>query len=215
MTFSQIFQILVPKDKKFIPIFEIAAKNTVKAAEALVELFETTDRAAIEQKVRLIKELEKIGDNYTHTIFDELNKTFITPFDREDIYKLNSSLDDVLDLINESAKKLLLNNPKTIPSQFIELAEQILLGAKEMECALAELKNLKHPERIKQSCIRINEIENIADEIYHTALTDLFENEKDAIELIKKRDILSILEAATDKAEDVSDMIKTLIIKTA
>jgi predicted phosphate transport protein (TIGR00153 family) len=215
MKFSQIFQVLVPKDKKFIPIFEQAAQNTVKAAEVLVEIFKETDKSVIQQKVRHIKELEKIGDNYTHTIFDELNKTFITPFDREDIYKLNSSLDDVIDLINESAKKLLLNNPKTIPHQFLELAEQILLGAMEMRCALAELKNLKHPEKIKQSCIRINEIENVADEIYHKGISDLFENEKDAIELIKKRDILSLLEAATDKAEDVSDMIKTLIIKTA
>jgi hypothetical protein len=215
MNFSQIFQILVPKDKKFLPIFELAAQNTVKAAEMLVELFNTSDKAVKEQKVRHIKELEKIGDNYTHSIFDELNKTFITPFDREDIYKLNSSLDDVLDLINESAKKLLLNNPKTIPVQFGQLAEQILLATKEMQIALAELKNLKHPEKIKQSCIRINEIENAADEIYHNAISDLFENEKDAIELIKKRGILSLLEAATDKAEDVSDMIKTLIVKTA
>jgi predicted phosphate transport protein (TIGR00153 family) len=215
MKFSQIFQILVPKDKKFLPIFELAAQNTVKAAEMLVELFNTSDKAVKEQKVRHIKELEKIGDNYTHSIFDELNKTFITPFDREDIYKLNSSLDDVLDLINESAKKLLLNNPKTIPVQFGQLAEQILLATKEMQIALAELKNLKHPEKIKQSCIRINEIENAADEIYHNAISDLFENEKDAIELIKKRGILSLLEAATDKAEDVSDMIKTLIVKTA
>ncbi len=215
MKFSQIFQILVPKDKKFIPIFELAAENTVKAALELVELFKATDKIIIEQKVRHIKELEKIGDNYTHTIFDELNKTFITPFDREDIYKLNSSLDDVIDLINESAKKLLLNNPKSIPINFLELAEQILLSAEEIKCALSELKNLKHPEKIKQSCIRINEIENTADEIYHNALSALFENEKDAIELIKKRDILSLLEEATDRAEDVSDMIKTLIIKTA
>ena len=109
----------------------------------------------------------------------------------------------------------MLNNPKTIPVQFGQLAEQILLATKEMQIALAELKNLKHPEKIKQSCIRINEIENAADEIYHNAISDLFENEKDAIELIKKRGILSLLEAATDKAEDVSDMIKTLIVKTA
>jgi len=215
MNFTKLFQVLVPKDKKFFPLFEQDAENLVKAAVLLNKLFLVNDPSEAEQIIKKIKEHEKIGDDFTHKIFDELNKTFITPFDREDIYMLNSSLDDVLDYINSCAKKIQLYKPKSMLPHYLELSELILQGAREIRVGLSELKNIKNPQKIKQSCIRINEIENQADDIYHQAITDLYENEKDAIELIKKMDILAALEEATDKEEDISDVIKSIIIKMA
>ncbi len=215
MNFTKLFQILVPKDKKFFPLFEQDAENLVKAAVLLNKLFLVNDPTETENIVKKIKEHEKTGDDYTHQIFDELNKTFITPFDREDIYLLNSSLDDVLDYINSCAKKIQLYKPKAMLPHYLELSELILQGAREIRNGLNELKNIKNPQKIKQSCVRINEIENQADDIYHQAITDLYENEKDAIELIKKMDILAALEEATDKEEDISDVIKSIIIKMA
>jgi predicted phosphate transport protein (TIGR00153 family) len=215
MNFTKLFQVLVPKDKKFFPLFEQDAENLVKAAVLLNKLFLVNDTSEAEQIIKKIKEHEKIGDDFTHKIFDELNKTFITPFDREDIYMLNSSLDDVLDYINSCAKKIQLYKPKSMLPHYLELSELILQGAREIRVGLSELKNIKNPQKIKQSCVRINEIENQADDIYHQAITDLYENEKDAIELIKKMDILAALEEATDKEEDISDVIKSIIIKMA
>lgn len=215
MSLTKLFQILVPKDKKFFPLFEQDAENLVKAAVLLNKLFLVNDPSETELIIKKIKEHEKIGDDFTHKIFDELNRTFITPFDREDIYLLNSSLDDVLDYINSCAKKIQLYKPKTMLPHYLELSELILQGAREIRVGLSELKNIKNPQKIKQSCVRINEIENQADDIYHQAITDLYENEKDAIELIKKMDILAALEEATDKEEDISDVIKSIIIKMA
>jgi len=215
MNISKIFQILVPKDKKFFPLFEASAENMVKTAVLLNKLFLISDMAEKDQIIKKIKDHEKIGDEYTHNIFDELNKTFITPFDREDIYMLNSSMDDVVDYINGCAVKLKLSNPRDIPAEFLELSELILQGAREIKLTIEELKNIKNPQKIKKSCIRINEIENQADDIYHSALTNLYQNEKDAIELIKKIDILQNLEEATDKTEDIADIIKSIIVKMA
>jgi predicted phosphate transport protein (TIGR00153 family) len=215
MSINRFFQLLVPKDKKFIPLFEDAADNLVKGAQLLNKYFLTTDKAEKENIIIQIKEQEKLGDDVTHQIYDELNKTFITPFDREDIYKLNGSIDDVLDYINSAAQKFRLHPPKNELPAFLELSELILQAAREIKNAIVELRNLKHPSKIMESCIRINEIENQADELFHNGLSYIFENEKDAIELIKIKEVLSTLEKATDKEEDVSDVIKSVLVKIA
>ena len=215
MGLSYIFQLLVPKDKKFFPLFEADADNVVKGAVLLNKLFLVKETHEREQVIKEIKEHERQGDEFTHKIFDELNKSFITPFDREDIYRLNASLDDILDFINSSAQKLRLNRPAEIPAQFLELSELILQGTREVKNALSELGNLKNSQKIRTSCIRINEIENQADDIYHSVMSELFEKETNAIELIKKIDILQSLEMATDKAEDVADVLKAIIVKMA
>jgi predicted phosphate transport protein (TIGR00153 family) len=215
MSINRIFQILVPKDKKFIPLFEDGADNLVKGAQALNKFFITTDKAERENIISQIKEMEKQGDDITHQIYDELNKTFITPFDREDIYKLNGSIDDVMDFINSVSQKFRLHAPKESMPAFLELSELILQAAREIKTAISELRNLKNPKKIMESCIRINEIENQADEIYHGGLSYIFENQKDAIELIKIKEVLATLEKATDKEEDVSDVIKSILVKIA
>ena len=213
MGLNKFFQFLTPKEKKFYPMFEEAAENLVKGSILLNKLFVIQDKAEKEKIMMQIKEHEKIGDEITHHLYDELNKTFITPFDREDINKLNGSLDDVMDFMNSVCSKLRNHPVKVEPEAFLELSELIMQSCREIKFALGELKNLKNPKKIMDSCIRINEIENQADDIYHKSLSFLFENEKDAIELIKIKEILSTLEKATDRAEDVSDVLKAIIVK--
>jgi len=215
MNLSKIFQVLVPKDGKFYPLFEQSSDNIVKAAILLNKLMLTEEISKRDIVIKEIKEIESAGDNVTHIIFEELNKTLITPFDREDIHKLASSLDDVLDYINSSAVKIRLYKPVVLPEELAKMSELILRAARELNNAIIELKNLKNPHKIKEACIVINEIENQADDIYHNFISDMFEKETNAIELIKKKEIILSLEKATDKAEDVSDVLKSIIVKLA
>lgn len=213
MNVNKIFQFLTPKEKKFYPMFEEAADNLVKGSILLNKLFVIKDKAEKEKIMMQIKEHERIGDEITHHLYDELNKTFITPFDREDINKLTCSLDDVMDYINSVCSKLRNHPPKQEPDFFLEISELIMQASREIKAAIVELKNLKNPKKIMDACIRINEIENQADDIYHKALSYLFETETNAIELIKIKEIIATLEKATDKAEDVSDVLKAIIVK--
>jgi uncharacterized protein len=215
MKISKIFRSLVPKDAKFLEMFENAADNIVKAAVLLNQLMIIDDAEKRLTFVKQIKECETAGDDITHTIFEELNKTFITPIDREDIQSLTSLLNDVLDYMNGTAQKIKLYKPKKLSPQFLEISDLILQAARQIQIAIIELKNIKNPFKIKEACVRINEIENLADDVYHFGISELFEHEKDAIELIKQKDILSTLEKATDKAEDVADVLKTIIVKIA
>ena len=215
MGISKLLHFLTPKEKIFYPMFEEAAENLVKGAILLNKYFLITDKEEKAKIITAVKDHEKIGDDITHRIYDELNKTFITPFDREDINKLNGSIDDVLDMINSFCQKARNLSPKTEPKCFLEFSELILQATREIKIAILELKNLKNPKKIMDACIHINEIENQADEIHHTSLSKLFSEEKDAIELIKIKDMLNSLEKATDMAEDVSDVLKSIIVKNS
>lgn len=215
MGINTFFQKLVPKDKKFFPMFESQADLILQAADKLNEIFLTADVKRHAELFKDIKDLENQGDEVAHQIFDELDKTFITPFDREDIHQLTSTLDDVLDFINGTSQRIRLYNLKTFPAEFVRFSTVLLNGANEIRNAVRELYNLKRPEMIRQACIRINEVENQADDLYHAVISDLFENEKDAIELIKKKEVLQTMERASDRMEDVADVLKTIIIKLA
>jgi len=215
MSISDFLKIFVPQDKKFFVLFDKNAENAVKAATLLNQMVMNYDESKMELLTVQIKQLESSADDVTHEIFDELNSTFITPFDREDIHDLCSKIDDVIDLINSSAQKIKLYHLKRLPDQFADLSDLILQATREMQLAVGGLKNMKELHLIKRSCIRINEIENQADDIYYMGISDFFINQKDAIELIKEKEILSTLEMATDSAEDVSDVIKTILVKLA
>ncbi len=216
MAISSIFQILVPKDNKFIGLFEKGAANLMKAAELLKELTAAPEDISRRNSITAtIKEHEKCGDDITHTIFNELNKTFITPFDRDDIQGLASSVDDVLDGINDSCQKIMLYNPKVLSPEFAKMAEYIFESSEEISNAVMDLKNIKNSGKIKEACININTIENHADELYHNYLSYLFEKETNAVELIKKKEIMQILEKTVDMSENVSDVIKSIIVKNS
>jgi predicted phosphate transport protein (TIGR00153 family) len=216
MSLNSIFQYFVPKDKKvFFPLFEQAAGNVVIMANKLIEAVNSTDQPIRETLFNEIDKLENVGDEITHQIYLELSKNFITPFDREDIASLTGAIDDVADYIQGSANRMSLYNIVEMTPAIQKLADLILLGAVEMDKAIKELKDLKNVRNIADSCIRINSIENQADDVFDRAVADLFLYEKDAIKLIKYKEILAALETATDMCEDVANVMETILVKNA
>lgn len=187
----------------------------VETSKVLVEY---VNSSSLEKKKELFKEiqrLEHIGDDLTHETFTELSSNFITPFDREDIHELIASLDDIVDYIHGSVKRMELYKIHPVTPAIIRLSELIYDCAVDIDKAVHELRNLKNITRIKEATVRINSLENHADDIFDNAIARLFEDEKNAIEVIKMRDILSSLEKATDKAEDCADVINSILVKNA
>jgi len=216
MNLNKVFQYFAPKDSKFLPLFVQNSNYLVQASELLIEVVkEQNNKEKQVEHIRAIKKLETQADDCTHAIFDTLNSTFITPFDREDIHKLTSTMDDVIDLIDGAAQRIELFSPKHLPPAYKKMAEIIYLAGLEIRRAVAELNNINNPINIKDACLKINTLENEADVLFHQTIKELFDNEKDAIELIKLRDIIITLETATDIQEDVADVIKSILIKNA
>lgn len=215
MSLNSIFQIFLPKDKKFFPLFESASSNLISISTALLEVVTTKDEARRKELIKEVDRLEHKGDEITHEIFTELSKNFITPFDREDIHYLATSLDDIADYIHGSANRIELYNLTVISDPMVKLAELILQGCKDIDIAMKELKDLKHIRKVTDSCVRINSMENHADYVFDMAVADLFKNETNAIELIKSKEVLACLETATDKCEDVANVMESIVVKHA
>ncbi|WP_341834438.1 DUF47 family protein [Chitinophaga pollutisoli] len=213
--FNSIVKLFMPKDRVFYSLFEDVAANLVEMGKVLVELVETKDPAVRKDKVHLIERLEHKNDDLTHRIFVELGQNFITPFDREDIHYLASTLDDVADYIHGSAKRIDMYKVVEINDSVRKLADLINQGVAELAKAIPELRNMSNMRAITDACVRINSLENHADDIYDRAIADLFEQESNAVELIKMREIYQALEIATDKCEDSANVIETIIIKYA
>ena len=216
MSLNSIFQYFVPKDKKvFFPLFEQAAGNVVAMSKLLVEAVGIEEPNARLDLFNQIDKLENLGDEITHQIYTELSKNFITPFDREDIASLTGAIDDVADYIQGSVNRMNLYNVEEMTPAIKKLSELILQGSLEMDKAIKELKDLKNVRSIADSCIRINSIENQADDVFDRAVADLFLYEKDAVKLIKYKEILAALETATDMCEDVANVMETILVKNA
>jgi len=205
----------MPKDRVFYNLFEEVAHNVQKMGQKLVVVVGEPDFDARQQLIRDLEDMEHVNDEFTHRIFTELGRNFITPFDREDIHYLATALDDVADNIFSSAKKI--NFYRVDPSDpgIIKLADLINQGCAELQNAVLELRNMKNLRKITDALVRINSLENQADDVYDTSIQRLFATENDAKEVIKKRDIFQVLEIATDKCEDVANVIESIIVKYA
>ncbi len=210
---ASIFQFFIPQDKKFFPLFERASDNLQAISKVLVTMVNAPSAEKRRELIKEIEHLEHVGDGVTHEIFNELSSNFITPFDREDIHELVSSLDDIVDFIHGSAKRIELYKIDSIPPNMVKLAELIQSGAEELHNAVKELRNLKNPGKIREACVKINSIENHADDIFDLSIARLFEEEKDAIKLIKMKEVYGALEAATDMCEDAANAISSIVIK--
>lgn len=213
MKLDRIFGFLVPKDRKFFPLFIQAAENMVLTSELLVKLIRENDIEKREEYIAAIKETEHIGDNITRDLMDELNATFITPFDREDIHELSQTMDSVVDYIHTTSKRIHFYKVVTTPKEFVTIADLIHEANKEILTVVRAMKDVGGMMKHKQACIRISEIESDVDDIYQAYLADLFENETNAIDLIKKRDILASLEKAIDKCDDVANVFSGIMVK--
>jgi hypothetical protein len=215
MDFSGLLKYFVPKERKFYAMFNHAAENTIEASAALVLLFNTPsldDRRAIGLT---IKAIEKKGDEFTNRIFDVLNQSFITPFDREDINELTSTIDDVVDLIYGVSGKVEIYRCTVFSSFMKDMVSVIHEGCLLIKVAVGGLEGTKNKHNVLKACKDINKLETRVDEYYHMAISSLFENEKDPIELIKQKEIIQNIEKIANKIEDVSDVIKTILVKYA
>ncbi len=215
MSANSFIQLFVPKDRKFHPMLEQASANLVAVSKVLYELMNTSSPEKRIPLFRQIEKLEHTGDEITHQIFNETSKTFITPFDREDLQRLASGLDDILDYIHGSAKRIELYKVETMHPSMVKLAELIMSCSNELYNAISGLRSMKNQMKVREALVRVNSIENHADDIFDNAVARLFEDEKDAIQIIKIKEVLSALETATDKCEDVANVIETIIVKQA
>jgi hypothetical protein len=189
-------------------MFAAMSNNVIDGARALVDLF--TDYRDVNAKIDEIRRIEHLGDEMTHSIMRKLNQTFITPFDREDIHTLASSLDDVLDFINAACARIVMYRITDPPPEAGTLARLILAQCEELGKALSHLQKSDH---VLSRCVEINRLENEADQVSRVAIARLFEQETDPITLIKIKELIEFLEMATDKAEDVADVLETVVLK--
>lgn len=214
MSFN-LLKLFQPQDKKFFPLFERATNNVKLSASVLVKLCNTANMDERIEYIREIERLEHEGDAITHEIFNELSSTFITPFDREDIHGLATAIDDILDYIHGSSKRIELYNVNQITTTMGKLADILESSVAELHIAIVELKNLRNKSRIKEATVKINALENHADDIFDTAIAGLFDNETDAVQIIKIKEVLTALETATDKCEDAANVISSILVKHA
>jgi uncharacterized protein len=216
MNIDSFLKFFVPKDHSFFPLFENDAQNLVKATVLLKELMGSTEIGDHERINKEIKDVEHIGDEITDKTYVQLNKSFITPFDREDIHELTAHIDDVVDSINGISRRVCLYKPKKLIPIYKEMADLIYEGAKEIEAAIHCLKDpVANKEKITRACERVTAIEHEADELYFVGVSELFDKEEDPKELLKNNKILEILERCVDEEEDVTDTLKAILIKMA
>jgi uncharacterized protein len=203
---------LIPRETKFFDMFEEIAGNLVEGAQALANLLDHYDYERMPLAVEHIKHIEQRGDEMTHNILVKLNQTFITPFDREDIHLLASSLDDVLDFIFAASDRL-LNYKISQPSPSAKVLAGIIL--KQTEELQKAVSLLNKDGKLLAHCVEVNRLENEADQVSREAIGRLFDNSFDPITLIKLKELLEILEEASDKAEDVANVLETVVLKSA
>jgi hypothetical protein len=202
---------LIPKNEKFFVLFKDMTSVIIEGAQLLKNMMDTFEDPLGSQ--RLIKDVEHKGDSKTHEIIKTLNKSFVTPFDREDIYALSSALDDILDLIDASAQRVVMYNVEKPTPEAKELAFIILKSCQTIDKAVAQLGGKL--ETIAEYCVEVNALENEADRVCREAISRLFDEEKDPIQLIKWKEIYETLERATDKCEDAANILESVVVKNA
>ena len=202
---------LIPKEEKFFDLFAVQASHNVEAAKVFHELTQNwkTDSPAFAR----ITDIEHEADISTHEIIDKLNRTFVTPFDREDIHALASELDDVVDLIQSIATRMQLYRVDHSTEELIALAEILKNSTENVRKAIAELKNPEKSRRVLDYCIEINRLENAGDRALEQALGKLFQGKPDPLEVMKWKEIYESTEYAIDKCEDIANTIESILVK--
>ena len=212
MSLNSIFQFFVPKDNKFFPLFEQASANLIILAETLHEAV-NAPKDQREDYFKKIEELEAIIEEITHKTHLELSRNFITPFDREDIHSLIKAIDNVADFMHGAASKMRLYQVEKITKSIRKLTEINLEACQLIGVGIKELKDMKDHKAIKDTCKKINKLESKADAVFDKAVADIFENEIDAKNIIKYKEVLSALESASDKCKSVSNVMEQISVK--
>ncbi|CAN5796157.1 DUF47 family protein [soil metagenome] len=210
-----LMKLFTPKDKVFYSLFEEIADTVSKMGVVLKQLVYETDFDKRSALVSQLETMEHINDELTHKVFTELGRNFITPFDREDIHYLASALDDIADYIYAAAKKIKFYRVNPNDSGIQKMADLIEESSLQIRNAVMELRNMRNMRQITDALVKVNSIENQADDIYDMSIDRLFQTEPDAKEVIKKREIFQAMENATDKCEDAGNVIESIIVKYA
>ena len=204
---------LLPHDASFFSYFEQQGQKTVEGCRAFLDMVEhPTD---LDQRAERVKQIEHECDESTHAVVAGLHKTFITPIDRNDIYRLITKMDDIMDMVEAAADRLALYDVKQMTKEAVDLARCLVSSAEHVLSAVSGIRDLSKSETILQHCIEINRLENVADSILRGALARLFREEKDPIAVIKWKEIYETLESATDRCEDVANIIEGVLLENS
>jgi predicted phosphate transport protein (TIGR00153 family) len=204
---------LLPRDESFFDQFEKQGRKTVEGCRAFLEMVEAPGDVTAQAKV--IKNIEHECDLITHSVVAQLHKTFITPLDRNDIYRLITKMDDIMDLVESAAERVALYEITVMNKEVVDLSRSLLSSAERVLEAVAGFRNLKHPELILEKCMEINRLENEADALLRGSLAKLFREEKDPIAVMKWKEIYELLETATDRGEDVANIIEGVVLENS
>ena len=205
-----LLQRFLPREEGFFVLFAKQAVNINAGANALLKML--SHFTGVPEQVQIVKAFEHEGDEITHAIFTKLNQTFITPLDREDIYELGSRLDDVIDLIDAAASRFVLYRVDCIRPGTVDLVKILESATSEVVSAVRAIET---PEKALKHCIEINRYENESDRLCRTLIAQLFDEEKDPVQIIKWKEIFEVIETAVDKCEDVANVIEGVILKSA
>lgn len=215
MGINNFGKFFMPKNKVFYDLFERVADTLEEMGKALTILVSEPNYDKRSSVAKKIEDFEHKNDEFTHEIFTQLSRNFITPFDREDIHYLASALDDISDYIFSSAKKIIFYNINPNDMGIKKMSDLIAQGTLEIKKIVYELRNMKDLRKITESLVRVNSLENQADDVFDMSIEQLFQNENDFKEVIKKREIYQVMELATDKCEDAANVIESIIVKYA
>ena len=208
-----MFGFLIPKEFGFFDVFDEHAATCVEGSQIMLDMLEHFGDAPA--KARRLKDAEHRADDITHHTMEMLHKTFVTPFDRDQIHQLISLMDDVLDLMDGAARRMMLYGVQEIPADLVELAKTLHHSTLEMQKAVKGLRDLKHAKDILKSCIEINKLENDGDAIRDAAIAKLFKEEKDAVQVLIWKEIYGDVETAIDRCEDVANVIEGVVLENA
>ncbi|KAJ52846.1 hypothetical protein BD780_002026 [Clostridium tetanomorphum] len=208
-----MFKLSAKKEDKFFILFDQVAHTALKGAKMLEELLHNLESS--QERLEKIKELEHEGDKLQHEILEELNKTFLTPFDREDIYMIAKYMDDIIDYIESTASRFVMLNVNYSTEDSLKLTEMIVKCCEELIVIMEELKNMKENKKLSQSIIEVNRIEQEGDKIFRNAIRQIFSGEMEVLEIIKWKEIYQFLEDTLDACEDVANVIEGVVMKNA
>jgi hypothetical protein len=204
---------LLPNDKSFFMFFEQQGRKTVEGCKALLAMIDNP--ADLDAQAERVTQIEHECDDITHAVVESLHKTFITPLDRNDIYRLITKMDDIMDMVEAVADRFSLYEVRVMTAEAGEIARALVSSAEHVLAAVSSLRDMKKPTAILEHCIEINRLENVADKILRSALARLFREEKDPIAVIKWKEIYETLEAATDRCEDVANIIEGVVLENS
>ena len=211
---SSLFRLsLIPREKKFFALFEQGTQNAVKIAQQLKDMVYIWEN--VKERVWVINDLEHQGDAITHQIFEQLHRSVITPFDREDIALLAHSLDDVTDFIHAAADAMLLYKVERPTNRAKELVDIVMQAVAEVERAVSEIHDRIGRKQLLKRCVEINRLENMGDSVFRSAMAELFDDSADIAGLIKWREIYKHMESVIDRCEDIANILEGVAIKYA